>query len=234
MERAYAVDSMYVGKMTGKISCTSNPNQLIISVTDPFNGEISVRCDNKIDNTYSEAIFFIEPQSEHIEEYNKCYYHIEEEDFYITQYENGRIAPKKIYPVEIIEHTKDYQKLRSHFGSLRKLHKGQFCSFSGYAIDRNNRPMHPSTVESSLNKYQWFYNPFSFEVAPLDENTIDDFVEETPISKEMADRMVLYHQEQDKIKQQKEKTDKNKRRIEWCKTRSNKINAHIKKYEANL
>ena len=86
-------------------------------------------------------------------------------------------------------------------------------------------------MESSFNKHEWFYNPFSFEVVPLDENTIDDFVEETPISKEMTNKMVLYHQSQDKLKQQKEKDDKNKNKKERREAFLNKINAHFEKYE---
>ena len=43
--------------------------------------------------------------------------------------------------------------------------------------------------------------------------------------------MVRYHQEQDKIKQQKEKDDKKKNRKEKRESRLNKINAHIGKYE---
>ena len=58
------------------------------------------------------------------------------------------------------------------------------------------------------------------------------WVAETPISKEMTNEMVLHYQLQDKTKQQKEKTDKDKKRKEWLKTLPNKINAHIKKYEA--
>ena len=61
---------------------------------------------------------------------------------------------------------------------------------------------------------------------------IDALVAETPISKEMTKEMIIHYQEQDQLKQQKEKTDKNKERKEWCGTLVNKINDHIKKYEA--
>ncbi|MCG9129685.1 hypothetical protein JT359_19010 [Candidatus Poribacteria bacterium] len=231
MELACAVESNYVGRMTGKISCKSNSNQLIISITTPFNGEISVRCDDKIYYAYYNTISLIEPQSEHIEECNKCYYHTEEEDFYITQRVDERIVRKKIHPTLIIEHAKDCQKLQSHFGSLRQLHKGQACSFSGYAIDRNNRPMHPTTVESSFHKYTWFYNPFTFDIEPLDENTIDDFVKGTPISKEMTNKMVLYHQKEDKIKLRRKKMIKRKNAKEKREVLFGNINNHFEKYE---
>lgn len=163
-------------------------------------------------------------------EENKCYYHTEEEAFYISEYQGGEVVPKKINSKFIIEHTKNYQRLKSHFQSLHKLHKGQSCSFYGYAIDRNDRPMHPSTVESSFSKHKWFYNPFTFEVTLLDENTIDDFVEEIPISKEMTDKMVLYHQKQDEAKQQKEDDDKKKNKKEKWETRFSEINDHFGKY----
>ena len=91
--------------------------------------------------------------------------------------------------------------------------------------------MHPSTVESSFHKHTWFYNPFTFNVAPLDENTIDDFVEEIPISKEMTDKMVLYHQEQDKIKLQKKKDDKKKNKKEKREALFGNINAHLERYQ---
>ena len=232
MIHSYAVDQRYVGEIRGKISHTSHDGELTISVTVPFTGEILIKCDTDISHTYWQIISLIEPQSEHIEKEYKCYYHTEEEAFYISQYQVGKgVVPKEINSQFIIEHTKNYQRLQSHFQSMKKLHKGQSCSFLGYAIDRNKRPMHPSTVESSFNKHEWFYNPFSFEVVPLDENTIDDFVEETPISKEMTNKMVLYHQSQDKLKQQKEKDDKKKNKKERREAFLNKINAHFEKYE---
>ena len=198
MIHSYAVDQRYVGEISGKISHTPRGDSgLTISVTAPFIGEILITCDTDIRYAYWNLISLMKPQSEHIEEEYKCYYHTEEEAFYISKYQVGKgVVPEEINPQFIIEYTKNYQRLQSHFQSLNKLHKGQSCSFQGYAIDRNKRPMHPSTVESSFNKHEWFYNPFSFEVVPLDENTIDDFVEETPISKEMTDKMVRYHQEQ--------------------------------------
>ena len=233
MQHSYAVDQRYVGEIRGKISHTPRGNdQPIISVTVPFRGEILIKCDTDIQNTYWQTIVLIEPQSEHIEEENTCYYHTEEESFYISQYQVGKgVVPKETNRQWIVDHTKNYQRLQSHFQSLRNLHKGQSCSFLGYAIDRNDRPMHPSTVESSFHKYHWFYNPFTFEVVPLDENTIDDFVEETPISKEMTDKMVRYHQEQDKAKQQKEKDDEKKKEKEKREAFLNKINAHFEKYQ---
>lgn len=163
MEYSYAVDRKYFGEITGKISSISG--ELIISVTKPFNGEILIRSDTRIRDTYSNTISLIKPQSEHITEVNGSYdrtfyYHTEEESFYISEYEyeKGEFVPRRTSPNWIIDHTKNYQKLQSHFGSLRRLHKGQSCSFLGYAIDRNGRPMHPSTVESAFNKYEWFYN----------------------------------------------------------------------------
>ena len=41
----------------------------------------------------------------------------------------------------------------------------------------------------------------------VSDGSTDDFVEKTPISKEMTDKVVRYHQEQDEIKRQKEKAD---------------------------
>ena len=43
--------------------------------------------------------------------------------------------------------------------------------------------------------------------------------------------MVLYHQKQDEIKEQKEEDDKRKKNKEKWKTRTNKIQDHIKEYE---
>ena len=234
MIHSYTVDQKYIGEITGKVSHTQRGDSgLTISVTAPFRGEILIKCDIDIRYAYWNLISLMKPQSEHIEEEYKCYYHTEEEAFYISKYQAGKgVVPEEINPQFIIEYTKNYQRLHSHFQSLDKLHKGQSCSFLGYAIDRNKRPMHPSTVESSFHKYEWFYNPFSFQIKLLDENTIDDFVEETPISKEMADKMVLYHQEQDKAKQQKEKDDKQQNKKEKWGARFGKTNDHIKKYEA--
>ena len=84
---------------------------------------------------------------------------------------------------------------------------------------------------SKFDRHKWFYSPWSFKVSLLDENTVDDLVEEIPISKEMAHKMVLYHQKQDKIKEQKEKDHKDKIKKENRDAFWNKIMGHIEKYE---
>ena len=132
----------------------------------------------------------------------------------------------------IVEHARLYEKLQAHFRTYDKMHKGQLCIFRGYAIDPNGQGKRPSTIESMFDRHKWFYSPWSFKFFLLSGDTIDDFVEETPISKEMTNQMVLYHQEQDKAKQQKEKDDKQQNKKEKWGARFGKINDHIKKYEA--
>ena len=85
------------------------------------------------------------------------------------------------------------EKLQAHFRMYNDIHKGQLCVFSSYAVDPNGQYKRPSTVESMFDRHKWFYNPWSFRVSLLDRDTIDDFVEKTPISKEMTDKMVRYH-----------------------------------------
>ena len=78
--------------------------------------------------------------------------------------------------------------LQAHFRIYDNIHKEQLCVFRGYALDPNGQYKRPSTVESLFDRHKWFYNPFSFQIELLDQNTIDDFVEETPISKKMTDQ----------------------------------------------
>ena len=82
-----------------------------------------------------------------------------------------------------------------------------------------------------FDRHKWFYNPFDFSVARLDQNTIDNFVEETPISKEMTNKMVLYHQEQEKVRQQKKKENEKKKKDEKRDAVVNKRIDHFEKSE---
>ena len=96
MQHSYAVDRRYIGEIRGKISHTPR-GELTISVTAPFSGAILIKCDTDIKYAYWNPISLIEPQSEHIEEEDKCYYHTEKESFYVGRFEVGKgVVPKKM------------------------------------------------------------------------------------------------------------------------------------------
>lgn len=244
MEKVYENIGKYGEKMEGKFSHNPSGNGIVISVTSPFIEEIRIDCDNDIYDDYRDTYRILEPQADHPErDHWKIYYNTQEKCYYRSEW-----RPKKPELQEsewgyvwvrtdmqyIIEHAQKYEKLQAHFRMFHNIHKGQLCVFTGYAIDPNGDCKKPSTVESKLildNRTKWFYNPWSFQVSLLNEDTIDDFVEETPISKEMTDKMVLHHQKEDKVKQQKEKEDEDKKRKEAREVLLGNINAHFEKYQ---
>ena len=241
MEKVYENMNKYGEEMKGKFSHNPHGNGIVISVTNPFVQEIHIDCDNDISNTYWDTYSLLAPQADHpIGENRKIYYNTREQCYYSSEW-----RPKKPEQEEsewgyiwvmtdkeyIVKHARSCEKLQAHFRTYHKIHKGQLCIFRGYAIDPNGQCKRPSTIESMFDRHKWFYSPWSFKFFLLNGDTIDDFVEETPISKEMADKMVLYHQSQDKLKQQKEKDDKKKNEKERREAFLNKINAHFEKYE---
>lgn len=244
MDKIYENLSKYGEEMKGKFSHKPSGNGMVISVTSPFVQEIHIECDNDIYNHYGYTYSLLAPQADHPDGNDRIiYYNIQKECYYKCEW--GRKNPEQQEPkwgyiwIEIdsryiVKHTQEYDRLQAHFRAYHNIHRGQLCVFTGYAIDPNGECKLPSTIESKLifdDRTKWFYNPWSFKVSLFNEDTIDDLVEEIPISKEMTHKMVLYHQEQDKIKQQKEKDDKDKKKKEDWETFWNKVNAHIEKYE---
>ena len=242
MEKVYENMNKYGEEMKGKFSHNPHGNGIVISVTNPFVQEIHIECDNDISNTYWDTYSLLAPQADHpIGENRKIYYNTREQCYYSSEW-----RPKKPEQEEsewgyiwvmtdkeyIVKHARSCEKLQAHFRIYDDIHKGQLCVFRGYAVDPNGQYKRPSTVESIFDRHKWFYNPFSFQIELLDQNTIDDFVGgETPISKEMTDKMVRYHQEQDKAKKKKEEDANKTNRKEKRDAFWNKITAHIEKYE---
>ena len=231
MENVYENMRKYGEEMEGKFSHKPNDNGIVISVTNPFFQEIHIECDGKISEEYYRPYSLLEPQADHPEDKGELiYYNTQEKCYYRFEWkEQIWVRTDQAY---IVKHAQRCEALQAHFRMYRKIHKGQFCVFRCYAIDPNGQCKRPSTIESMFDRHKWFYNPFSFEVELLDENTIDDFVEGTPISKEMTQKMVRYHKVQDEIKRQKEKDDQNQKSKEKRQTMLKNFNSHIKEYEA--
>ena len=239
MEKFYENMNKYGEEMEGKFSHKPHENGIFISVINPFVEEIRIECDDDLYEEYRHTYSLLEPQADHpdLQGYDRrVYYNTQEKCYYRSEWgpkgESGWgciwVKTDRGY---IAEHARRSEKLQAHFRMYHDIHKGQLCVFRGYARDRNGQYKCPSTVESMFDRHKWFYNPFKFSVALLDQNTIDDFVEETPISKEMTDKMVLYHQEEDKVRKQKEKDDEKKKKDEKRDAVVNKITAHFEKYE---
>ena len=231
MEKVYENIGKYGEKMEGKFSHNPSGNGIVISVTSPFVEEIHIESDNDIHAKFCNTYSLLEPQAEHPEGESWCiYYNTEEQCYYRSEWQfNVWIQVNRKY---IVEHARKCEELQAHYRSYHNIHKGQLCVFTGYAIDPNGDFKKPSTVESMFHRHKWFFNPWSFQTSLLNEDTIDNFVEGTPISKEMTDKMVRHYQEQDKIKLQKEKDDKSKNRKEkWVTIPLGKINAHFEKYQ---
>ena len=202
MEDVYENIKKYGEEMKGKFSHNPHRNGIVISVTHPFREESYIECDGDIYGEHSQTFSLLEPQVEHPKAsgwliyYNakkQCYYRSERRpnEGYIWVYTD------KTY---IVNHAIRYEELQAHFRMYDAIHKGQLCVFKGYAVDPNGQCKRPSTVESMFDRHKWFYNPWSFKVSLLNRDTIDDFVEETPISKKMTDKMVLYHKSERKDK----------------------------------
>ena len=223
----------YGEKMAGKFSHNPDKNGIFISVTKPFVQEIHIECDGKIrDEFYPYSL--LEPNTEHPKvEYRKYYYNTQEKRYYRSELKESEggytwVATDEGY---IVAHNRKCEELQAHFRAYDNIHKGQLCVFTGYAIDPNGNLKKPSTVDTKFHRHKWFFNPWSFQVSLLNENTIDDFVEGTPISKEMTQKMVLYHQKQDEIKRQTEIDDQKTITKEKRETFLNKIIGHFEKYE---
>lgn len=179
----------------------------------------------------------LKPQANHPEEGDReFYYNTQEECYYRSEWreKNPEQPQSKSGYIwigangqYIIDHTRYCEELQAHFRMFHNIHKGQLCVFKGYAIDPNGEFKKPSTVESKLildDRTKWFYNPWSFEVSLLNEDTIGDFVEGTPISEEMAKKMVRYH----KIER---KTQKRAKTREWGRNSLNKISKFVQSVE---
>lgn len=244
MEKLYQNISQYGEEMEGKFSHNPPGNGIVISVTSPFVKEIRIESDNDIRAEFRDPYSLLEPQAEHPEGQDWCiYYNTEEQCYYKSERQLINLTPEKtswesvwvkVDKKYIVEHARKCEELQAHYRSYHDIHKGQLCVFTGYAVDPNGNFKKPSTIESKLildHRTKWFFNPWSFKVFLLNEDTVGDFVEGTPISKEMTEKMVLYHREQDEIKLQKEKDDEDKKRKENREAFWNKITDHLEKYE---
>lgn len=202
MEKVYENINKYGEKLEGKFSHNPHRNGIVILVTNPFAEEIHIECDEDFSEEYYHTYSLLEPQIDH-PEVNKelIYYNTKEKCYYRSEWRPNEgyiwVYADKEY---IVNHAKRCEKLQAHFRMYHDIHKGQLCVFTGYAVDPNGQCKRPSTVESMFDRHKWFYNPWSFKVSLLNRDTIDDFVEETPISKEMTDKMVRYHNSERKDK----------------------------------
>ena len=195
MEKIYENIKEYGEEMKGKFSHNPHRNGIVISVTSPFDEEIYIECDGGISAEYHQTYLLLEPQVDHPEGSGRqIYYNAKEKCYYRSEWRQDEgyiwVYTDKKY---IVNHARRYERLQAHFRMYDDIHKGQLCVFKGYAVDPNGQYKRPSTVESMFDRHKWFYNPWSFEVSLLNRDTIDDFVEETPISKEMTGKMVRHH-----------------------------------------
>ncbi len=231
MENVYKNMRDYGEEMEGKFSHNPHGNGIVISVTSPFVEEIHIESDDNIHKDYWETYSLLPPQAEHPKgESWSIYYNTEEQCYYRSERQLINLTPEKAESgyvwvqtdkEYIVEHARKYEKLQAHYRSYHDIHKGQLCVFRGYAVDPNGNCKKPSTVESMFDRHKWFLNPWSFKVSLFNGATIDDFVEETPISKEMTDKMVLFHKNQRK--------DKRKSKVkEFCRNFFDKLSKAAK------
>ena len=221
MEKVYENINKYGEQIKGKFSHKAQRDGIVISVTSPFVEEIHIESDDNIHKAYSETYSLLPPQAEHPKgEYRSIYYNTEEQRYYRSEW-----RPKKpeleesewgyIWVITdseyITKHAKRCEKLQAHYRSYHDIHKGQLCVFTGYAIDPNGDFKKPSTIESKLildDRTKWFFNPWSFKVSLLDENTIDGLVKEILPSRECLEESLERHDAaDDELKRQ----ERNKR-----------------------
>ena len=217
MEKVYENMRKYGEEMEGKFSHNPHGNGIVISVTNPFVQEIHIECDDNFYDQYSRTYSLLEPQADHPEETDRLiYYNTQEKCYYRSEWKPKEPQLKesewgyiwvKTDKKHIVKHAKQCEALQAHFRIYHNIHKGQLCVFTGYAVDPNGQYKRPSTVESMFHRHKWFYNPWSFKVSLLNGDTIDDFVEETPISKEMTQKMVRYHDLEGKARRQANRTE---------------------------
>ena len=202
MEKVYENMNRYGEEMKGKFSHNPHENGIVISVTSPFVEEIHIESDDNIHKAYRETYSLLPPQAEPPKGESWCiYYNTEEQRYYRSELQLiNFITPEKpewgyvwvrTDSEYIVQHARNYEKLQAHYRSYHDIHKGQLCVFKGYAVDPNGDFKKPSTVESMFDRHKWFFNPWSFKVSLLDEDTINDFVQEVPIPKLTTDKIIL-------------------------------------------
>lgn len=200
----------YIEKMEGiiidKIS-TSQSFSLKVDIKKPFESQIEVRLDRYFWNQYINYHYDdkwkgILEKAPEVKYFKDNYYNSQDQNFYIASDTEDNEWKKENF-TQIINEAIWADRLKLHINSI--FHTGQPCHFAGYAIDGNNRLHKPSTIHRDFEKYIWVYNPFTFRISPLDENTIDNLVEKIPISKQMTKKMLSYHNSKDKAQHQEKR-----------------------------
>ena len=236
MEKVYENMSKYGEEMKGKFSHNLPRNGIVILVTSPFVEEIHIECDHDISNEYWNTYSLLAPQAEHPEgENRKIYYNTREKYYYRSEWreKNPEQQESKSGYIwveanseDIVEHARQCEKLQAHYRSYHDIHKGQLCVFRGYAVDPNGDFKKPSTVESMFDRHKWFYNPWSFKVSLLDENTIDGLVKEILPSRECLEESLERHDAaDDELKRQEWK-----RKWERIKSTPERLQKWLTKY----
>ena len=208
----------YGEEMTGKFH-KFDGNKIVISVIKPFVAEIRIECDYDIYQKYGgQDYLLLDPQADppDFQRYGRrvVYYNTQEKCYYRSEGSGNWV---EVYSADIQDLFRLSEKLKAHFRRCRKeIYKGQLCFFRGYTIDPKGDLTLPSMVESMFDRYRWYYDPFSFDVEPLDQNTIDDFVAEIPISKEMTDKMVRHHKSERKNKRRAKKRESWQNFVDTC------------------
>ena len=175
---------------------------LKILVNDPFNAEISISMNTDTWNKYvnfSASDYwrgFLESHPENWGEQN-FYCNPQDRKFYMvsTIDDKGCSVWEETTLAKIIHESHLAWHFSRHINAwCNKIHVGQHCQFSAYAIDNNERLYKPSTIDENFSKYDWIYDPFTFKAQEITsesiEYLIDDLVAKTAPSKSAVDKIL--------------------------------------------
>ena len=161
----------------GSYHSTCKDYMLKILANHPFNAEISIIMNTDIWNkyvNYSISHHWRGFGESHPEYYDKqdFYCNLQDGKFYIASTIDDKNDPDKNAPVwreSTLEKIINVSRSAWEFSKHRHIddnsfHPGQTCEFYAYAIDNNDRPYKPSTIDADFCKYNWLYDPLTFKV----------------------------------------------------------------------
>ena len=215
----------------GKIIDINDSSTLTISVISPFVSEIEFHCSSEhYDMLHPPAFKYnwiswvqdsehpsVTEASAYYHKTHKCFYKKEsgsESEWELTDFEdlyddNPNLLTKNMDMQE------KYKLFLYKYKSI--LHKGQFCRFSAYAIDRDNRnwnwySIRNKQVERQPGDYTWIYDPDNFFGEKWEAESIDNLVKEIRPSKDCLEQLRVSYKAEDQEAKRKTKKEKWERR----------------------
>ena len=171
---------------------------LKILVNYPFNAEISIIMNvdtwNKYVN-YSASRYWRGVLESHPENCGErdFYFNLQDRKFYMAstiEDKSDRVwRESSLENIITVSHSA-WRFSRHIYADYNRFHTGQTCEFYAYAIDGNDRPHKPSTVDKDFSKYKWIYDPLTFKANEITSESVEHLITKMQIPKPVADRII--------------------------------------------